>query len=61
MGWDDLPRFELDLSDALRTFDWGRVDELCRSLVGRLRSEPAPCPEDGAGSILYRLRRKRRF
>jgi hypothetical protein len=61
MAWDDLPGFELDLSGALETFDWARADELCRQLAARLRSEPAPLPEDRARSILQRLRRKRRF
>jgi len=61
MGWDDLPGFELDLSGALETFDWARVDELCRHLVARLRGESSPLPEDRAGSILRRLQRKRRF
>src|SRR5262245_892299 len=61
MGWGDLPGFELDLAGALETFDWARADELCRQLAARLRSEPAPLPEDRARSILQRLRRKRRF
>jgi hypothetical protein len=61
MGWDDLPRFELDLSEALRTFDWPRVDQLCQHLVARLRGESGPPPQDRASSILYRLRRKRRY
>jgi hypothetical protein len=61
MGWGDLPGFELDLAGALETFDWARAGELCRQLAARLRSEPAPPPEDRARSILQRLRRKRRF
>src|SRR5262249_51566394 len=52
MGWGDLPGFELDLAGALETFDWARADELCRQLAARLRSEPAPPPEDRATSIL---------
>jgi hypothetical protein len=61
MGWDGLPRFELELSDALRTFDWPRVDKLCQGLIGDLRREPDPPQPDQASSILRRLRRKRRF
>jgi hypothetical protein len=60
MSWD-LPRFERDLSDALDTFDWGRVDELCRDLITTLREEPDPFPADRPTSILQKLRRKRRF
>jgi Trypsin-like peptidase domain/MAP3K TRAFs-binding domain len=61
VSWDDLPRVENALSDALNTFDWERVEELCRGLIGRLHTEPEPFPADRARSMLQKLRRKRQF
>ena len=61
MSWNDLPQVDKDLSVALDTFDWGRAEELCRGLIGRLHTEPEPFPADRAQNVLQKLRRKRQF
>ena len=61
MAWDDAAEIQKNVDDGLKTFDWTRIEELCQSLIKRVRSETVPFPHKIAEDILRRLRRKRRF
>lgn len=61
MPWNDAQRYETDLNKALNDFDWVKAANICNEIIARLPTEPELLPEATAKSLMYSLRRKRRY
>src|SRR5215216_109146 len=60
MPWKD-PDCRSQLIAALNAFNWPRVEEICKQIALRIKSEPELIDEKFAKDLLFQLRRKRQF
>ena len=61
MPWDDVAQYESKLNRALEEFDWPKVEEICKEIIERIKTDAVLIPENSAKNLMHSLRRKRRF
>jgi V8-like Glu-specific endopeptidase len=61
MDQKDLAQIELELTEALETFNWKIAEESCRKLIDIIYEQQEAFSEAAAKRLLSKLRRKRQF
>lgn len=61
MNQEELAKIELELTEALTSFNWQVAEEVCRELICKIYDQLDVFPVGIAKSLLFKLQRKRRF
>jgi hypothetical protein len=61
MNQEELAEIELELTEALTSFNWNVAEEICRKLIGKIYEQADVFPETASKRLLSKLRRRRCF